>query len=60
MKLMFFHLNTIPMILCEDLMPNFNYEVLTDHSLSQQDVWAFFGHPNPQKSLLRTPKHFGE
>ena len=32
---------------------------LWTHGLSQQGVWAPFGHPNPQKSpLLRTPKLF--
>ena len=30
------------------------------HSLSQQDDWASFGHPNPQKSPFRTPKFFCE
>ena len=30
------------------------------HSLSQQGVWVSFGHPNPQRSPLRTPKYFCE
>ena len=32
----------------------------TCHSLSQQGIWASFVHPNPHKSPLRTPTHFGE
>ena len=32
--------------------------LLEGHSLSQQGVWASFGHPNPQKSPLRTPNFF--
>ena len=27
------------------------------NSLSQQDAWASFGHPNPQKSPFRPPKN---
>ena len=29
-------------------------------NLSQQGIWASFGHPNPQKSSLRAIKNFGE
>ena len=30
------------------------------HGLSQQGVWVLFGHPNPQKSSLRTSKFICE
>ena len=40
--------------------PILHTSITTIHSLSQQGVWVYFGHPNPQRSLLRTPKYLYE